>query len=506
MAEMFEADWRSLRQHTTPQWLRDAKFGIYTHWGVYSVPACGPNGTWYGYNMYRATSPQGDPYDTTPGRNPQFEHHARVYGGASRFGYKDFIPLFTAAKFDPEEWADLFKQSGARFAGPVGEHHDGFSMWKTNLTPWNAAAMGPKRDIVRELERAIRVQGMHFMVALHHAENWWFYPHWNPSYDTADPRYAKLYGPLHNVDGDFGPPRDPDDPTWPFYDQDPPSRQFLDLWLAKTLEVVDTFEPDLLWFDGALERIQEHYKLDFLAHYYNQALSLDKEVVATYKHHHLVPGAGLVDLELGRFDDLTYQEWLTDTTIDDGSAWSYVEGAPYKSATTVIHNLIDNVSKNGYLLLNIGPRADGTIPNVVKERLRSIGAWIAVNGQAIYGTTPWMHTGEGPARMEKAGPFSEGASVNYSGRDIRFTVNADALYALCLGWPDEQVIIESLGKGVKSPNSLYEEEIRSVELLGREGELTWQLRPEGLIIDRPPERPCDHAYVFKIRRGRPFPR
>jgi len=185
MSGSFERRWRLLRRHATPQWLQDAKFGIYTHWGIYSVPACGPNGTWYPYYMYREGT-------------PQYEYHVKTYGHPTAFGYKDFIPQFTAEKFDPDAWAELFKRAGARFAGPVAEHHDGFAMWDSQLTEWNAARMGPKRDVVGELAAAIRKQGMRFMVAMHHAENWWYFPHWRGEFDTADPRYAGLYGPPHD--------------------------------------------------------------------------------------------------------------------------------------------------------------------------------------------------------------------------------------------------------------------------------------------------------------------
>jgi len=181
----YEKTWYSLRKHLTPQWFKDAKFGIYTHWGVYAVPACGPNATWYPYNMYREGT-------------PQYEYHVKTYGGPEKFGYKDFIPMLTGEKFDPDEWAELFKKAGAQFAGPVGEHHDGFCMWDTQYSEWSAARMGPKRDVVGELEKAIRKQGMRFMVALHHAANWWFFPHWKKEFDVSDPRYAGLYGELHN--------------------------------------------------------------------------------------------------------------------------------------------------------------------------------------------------------------------------------------------------------------------------------------------------------------------
>src|SRR5205823_11101434 len=312
----------------TPQWFKDAKFGIYTHWGVYSVPACGKNGSWYPYNMYRP--------DTARDR-AQYEYHVKTYGPPSEFGYKDLIPLLTGEKFDPDEWAELFKNAGARFAGPVGEHHDGFTMWDSQLTEWNAARMGPKRDIVGELEQAIRRQGMRFLVALHHAENWWFYPHWRKNSDTSDPRYAGLYGPPHNLDGNVGPK---------FFDQDKPSKAFLDLWKAKATEVIDKYRPDMLWFDFGLERVQERYKQEFLASYYNKAQEWGKDVVVTYKWHHLVPGCAVVDLELGRFSGLAYHDWITDSSVDDQGAWSYVQDAGFKSVSTLVHNLVDNVSKN----------------------------------------------------------------------------------------------------------------------------------------------------------------
>ena len=467
----YTPNWNSLAQHRTPQWFKDAKFGIYTHWGVYSVPACGPNATWYPYNMYREGT-------------PQYEHHVRTYGHPSQFGYKDFIPQFTGERFDPDEWAELFRAAGAQFAGPVGEHHDGFCMWDTRLSEWNAARLGPRRDVVGELEKAIRRQSMRFMVALHHAENWWFYPHWRPEFDTADPRYAGLYGEPHNLDAA---------PGSDFFDQQRPSRKFLEIWLAKTVEAIDRYGPDLLWFDFGLSHVPEAYKQAFLAHYYNQAEEHGQEVVVTYKHHDLPPNVAVVDLELGREKDLTYYEWITDTTVDDGEGWGYVRDTGYKPLATLIHYLVDNVSKNGYLLLNVGPRPGGTIPEPAVELLRGMGRWLAINGEAIYGTTPWAAYGEGPTQMDTGGSFNEKNSFHYTAQDVRFTVKGDALYAICLGWPGEQINVQSL-------HVLEPDEIASVRLLGVDRDLNWTLGPEGLAIQTPPERPGEHAFAFKIVR------
>ena len=239
----FQPTWNSLRNYRTPQWLRDSKFGIYTHWGVYSVPAVGPNGTWYSHHVYM------DP------NSPERICHEATYGPLEKFGYKDFIPMFTGAKFNPGEWADLFQKAGARFAGPVAEHHDGFSMWDTQYSEWSAAKMGPKRDVIGELAKAIKAHNMKFVVAFHHMENWYFFPTWNKRYDCGDPRYSGLYGPIHEKGAQ-------------------PSKEFLDKWESKIREVIDKYEPDFIWFDFGLRFVPEVYKQDVLAYYFNKAAAV----------------------------------------------------------------------------------------------------------------------------------------------------------------------------------------------------------------------------------------
>jgi alpha-L-fucosidase len=432
--------------------------------------------------------------------SPQYQYHLKTYGHPSQFGYKDFIPMFTAEKFDPDEWAELFRQSGAQFAGPVGEHHDGFSMWDTRFSEWNAVRMGPRRDIVAELEKAIRRQNMRFMVALHHAENWWYFPHWRMEYDTSDASYTGLYGQLHNQEwAQRLPAGKKVDPNWELQGdlQAKPSRDFLDRWLAKTKEVIDNFHPDLLWFDYGIRWIQEHYKREMAAYFYNEARQSGREVVLTYKWNHMVPGCGIMDVELGSFDDLTYHDWITDTTVDDGHGWGYLKETRYKSVDILIHYLIDNVSKNGSLLLNVGPRADGVIPEQVKELLLGVGKWLEINGEAIFGTTPWTTYGEGPTSMNRTGYFTEDNQIKYTAQDIRFTAKDQNLYAICLGWPDELLTIQSL-------KLLYPAEIKSVRLLGADAPLVWRLEAGGLKIEPPVQKPCEHACVFKIARGHPY--
>jgi alpha-L-fucosidase len=414
----YEPDWSSLKRVNTPEWLQNGKFGIYTHWGPYAVHAYGSNTTWYSFNLYR--DPEGEAR----------QHFEAKFGPLTPdFGYKDLIPLFTAEKFDADEWADLFQKAGAKFAGPVAEHHDGFAMWDTKYSEWNAAKMGPKRDVVGELEKAIKIRGMKYVTAFHHAANWFFFPVWDKQYDTGDPKNAGLYGQYHE-EGDMR------------------NQEFLDEWYGKIIEVIDNYSPDFIWFDFALDAIPEGYVKDFLAYYYNHAADKGKEVVVTYKGHDLVPGTGVRDLELGQEPNITYNDWITDSSVDDRGAWGYAEDLIFKSPNRLIDNLVDRVSKNGYLLLNVGPKPDGTIPEGAKEALLAMGEWLEMNGEAIYNTTPWFVAAEGPTNLGQASDigFNE-SNVVYTPEDIRFTVGGNNLYATFLDWPGEKATIKTIRGG-----------------------------------------------------------
>ncbi|MDX1701193.1 MAG: alpha-L-fucosidase, partial [Melioribacteraceae bacterium] len=341
----YKPAWNSLGKHPTPEWFKDAKFGIYTHWGGYSVPAKGPNGSWYPHNMYKKGT-------------EQYEYHVENYGDPSEVGYKDIIEKFKAEKFDAEEWAELFKKSGAQFAGPVAEHHDGFPMWNSKLTSWDSFEKGPKRDVVGELEKAIKKRGMKFITTFHHATHWAYYPHWVKEFDCSDPQYTDLYGPLHDLDADW--------PEWYELEADEiafmskkPSKEFLDLWFNKLKEVIDNYSPDLIWFDGSLDRMTEAYNLKFFSYYFNEAEGSGNEVEVLFKGWDVPPNVAINDLELGRESEITRHLWITDTSVDDMGAWSYAKEAGYKSVNTLVDNLVDRVSKNGLLLLNVGPKADG---------------------------------------------------------------------------------------------------------------------------------------------------
>ncbi len=451
----YKPEWTSLIQHPTPEWFKDAKFGIYFHWGVYSVPAFGSE--WYPRNMYIKG-------------HRVFEHHRNTWGPQDQFGYKDFIPLFTAEHFDADEWADLFVKAGVKFFGPVAEHHDGFSMWNSRLTEYDAYDMGPRRDIVGELAEAARERGLKFMVSLHHARKWKHFEY-AYDYDAGDPRYAQLYGMPHKPGI-------------------PESKDYLENWLGKAVEVVDNYQPDYVWFDfGWSEPPFEPYKRAFLAHYYNRGEEWGKNVVVTYKGDHLPLGAGELDLERGRLDSLREDYWITDTSIDRNS-WCYITNPDYKDVNIMVDNIIDRVAKNGNTLMNIAPRPDGTIPEEQKERLLAIGEWLQVNGKAIYGTRHWYTYGEGPTEFE-GGSFIDKQKIVYTSEDIRFTTKNNTLYAIALDWPEDELLVKTL-------TVLDAGDIRSVTMLGIDEELEWEMTAEGLAVQMPKNKPCDYAYSIKI--------
>lgn len=462
--EKYEATWQSVKQHQTPQWFTDAKFGIYFHWGPYSVPA--HETEWYSIWMYEEG-------------HPIRKHHEETYGPLDQFGYKDFIPMFTAEHFDPQEWAKLFKDAGAQFAGPVTEHADGFAMWDSEITPWNSANMGPKRDIVGEMSSAIRDQGMKFIATFHHQWKYSWYPTWDSTTDASNPEFEKLYGPKVPK-GTFAMA---DEPTNPL-----PDKAFNDEWLAKILEVVDKYNPDLVYFDNKMDILSEQTRLDFLQYYYNAAEQKDQDVVVTYKFHDLAEGSAVLDLERSRMSELKAYPWLTDDSIDWNS-WSHVSNPNYKSANRLIDFLVDVVSKNGAVLLNITPTAQGIIPQPVRDRLLKVGSWLRINGEAIYGSHPWKIYGQGPAKVIE-GHLSEIKNKDNTAEDIRFTTNDGFLYATVLAWPDSAITISALAKGKES--------VRNIQLLGSPEAIVWRQEEQALLIEVPKQKVGEHAYVFKI--------
>ncbi|KAA3664428.1 MAG: alpha-L-fucosidase [Chloroflexi bacterium] len=453
--------WESLQQHPDPQWFDDGKFGIYFHWGPYSVPAF--DNEWYSRNMYLEG-------------HVAHEHHKSTYGPLSQFSYKEFIPMFTGEHFDADEWSDLFKRSGAKFAGPVAEHADGFAMWDTKYSPYHSVAMGPKRNIVAEMEKAVRKHGMKYITTFHHMWLWAWFPTFNKELDTSDPANAGLYGPFTEPGA---------------FDEPQPDDAFCDLFINKIKEVVDAYEPDLLWFDARMDTISEKHRQDFVAHYYNQAEKWGREVGITYKNEDLAAGSGILDVERGRMSGLRPFKWLTDDSIC-WKSWANLHEPEYKSVKRLVDSLVDIVSKNGNLLLNIPPEANGRIPDPVRERLLGIGEWLKVNGEGIYGTRPFHTFGEGPTQVQE-GHFSEKENADFTAADIRYTTKDKTIYAICMGWPTNEITLKSIQPQIVAPA-----QITSVELLGAADQLMWKLDDTGLTISPPNTRPSEHAITFKI--------
>lgn len=457
----FEPRWDSLKTYHVPGWYEDGKFGIFIHWGVYAVPAFGNE--WYPRNMYLEGS-------------AEFEHHVATHGAHTQFGYKDFIPQFTAENFDPDHWANLFRQAGAQFVVPVAEHHDGFAMYDSAYSAWTASKMGPRRDLIGELAAAVRKQFLIFGLSSHRAEHWWFF-NGGMAFDSdvQDARYAAFYGPALSKDLQ-------------------PNEEYLDDWLLRTCELVDKYQPQLIWFDWWIEEPAfASYLQRFAAYYYNRGAEWQRGVAINYKHDAFPVGAAVFDVERGQLDDIRPQFWQTDTAVAKNS-WGYVAAQDYKTVDDLVDDLVDIVSKNGALLLNIGPRPDGTIPREEEDLLRGIGRWLTVNGEAVYGTRPWKVYGEGPTQVV-AGSFNDTKRTAFTGQDIRFTTRGDTLYAVMLAWPEAgRVAVTSLATSQR----LFQHEIEKVELLGVAEPLSWTRDEHSLTVELPDQRPGDHAFALRI--------
>jgi alpha-L-fucosidase len=467
--DVFQPDWKNISEHyQIPEWFKDAKFGIFIHWGVYSVPAF--SSEWYPRNMY------------IKGSNV-WGHHIRTYGTHDKFGYKDFIPLFKAEKFDATEWAALFKEAGAKYIVPVAEHHDGFAMYDSAHNPWNAVKMGPKKDIIALLKAAVEKEGLVFGLSSHRLENNWFY---NGKLDKTG-----LFK------GDLGFPSDTLDKTITLYGQrlarENYNAQASKDFLAHTRELIDKYHPQLIWFDWSVHRIRPAFN-QFLAYYYNSALDWGKGVVVNTKTGY-PNNIQVSDIERGKSAVMQKHPWQTDTSIGTKS-WSHIKLEKNKTPKQIVHDLVDIVSKNGNLLLNIGPRADGSITDEQKSVLLAIGQWLKVNGEAIYGTRVWIKFGEG-ATKGTSGGFSDNRAIRYTKADLRFTTRGNTLYAIALGWGDA-LLIRSL-----TPATVADAKLLDVTLLGADGKLRWEQTPEGLRVTLPSTPPCEYAYAVRLTFDKP---
>ncbi|WP_303316275.1 alpha-L-fucosidase [Flavivirga abyssicola] len=471
----FEANWKSLEKvNPEPHWFKDAKFGIYTHWGPISEAFQGANpersyGGWHGMIMYQ----DGDKVETKNGApSNNFLHHKEKYGDPAEFGYKHVIEQFKPTKFNAKEWAELFEKSGAKFAGPVAMHHDNFAMWNSKVTRWNSMNYGGI-DPSAELKKEIEGRGMRFMASFHHAFTWkYFAPaHKYGGVDSAD---YDLYTNPHDIDSDL------------------PDEDFYEQWWAKLKEFIDVYQPDLIWFDWWLENMTEEARQKFLAYYYNKGQEWGKEVVVCYKETTFPENVGIKDYERGRPNQPKNQFWLTDTSP---GAWFYRPNTEFKTSNELIDILVDIVSKNGSMLLNVPPDPDGSIPQEMKDLLIGMGAWLEVNGEAIYGTRPWTIFGEGPTRLPEGGHKVEKHNIEYTNKDIRFTKKSDTeFFAIVLDKPENNIVIKSLSTDIGVLNS----KIENVTLLGSGEQIQWTRNEQGLIIKVPKVLENKEAYAFKI--------
>ncbi len=469
----------SLQGYRIPDWFRDAKFGIWAHWGPQSAIEYGD---WYARQMYIQGS-------------EQYLYHAETYGHPSKVGYKDLVDNWKAAKWEPDYLMSLYKKAGAKYFVSMGVHHDNFDLWDSKYTRWNAVKMGPKRDIVGTWAKAARNQGLRFGVSEHLwiSYKWFAVSHGADKtgplagvpYDGADPQYADLY---HDADCarlinqlDWNDDDIPD--SW--------KRHYLD----RMTDLIDKYQPDFLYTDGHLPF--EEYGMKMVAHLYNVSAQLHggvTEAIYTSKTAtDCAIGTCLLDHERGVADGIAANPWQTDTCIGQ---WHYKRGQQYKTAKKVIDLLADIVSKNGNLLLNFPLPNSGALDYEEMVVLEAITKWMDVNSEGIYATRPWKIYGEGPStKVEiKAGNFNEDKQKDFTAEDVRFTTKGSTLYAFVMGWPQDAAVVQALG--LASPQAPGK--IQKVELLGYKGELKWKQDEASLRVAMPAEKFSDVAITLKV--------
>ena len=467
---MFAPELDSLQHYQAPEWFRDAKLGFWACWGPESVPEMGD---WYARNMYIEG-------------HAQYEDHLRRYGHPSKVGYKDMVPLWKGENWDPERLMGLYKKAGAKYFCAIAQHHDNIDCWNSKYHRWNSVKMGPKKDVIGTWRDVTRKHGLRFGVTEHLGASWNWYgvtkhadktgPYAGVPYDGTIRKYADLYH-WGNQNGEAK--------FW--YHNVPES--FQKEWFRRIKDLVDSYQPDLLYSDGSLP-FGKHGR-ELLAHFYNSNASrLNGQLEAVYNCKfsddggQYIDGMCVQDLERGVENGIKSLPWQTDTCVGD---WYYKKDIQYKTPTTVIRMLADIVSKNGNLLLNFPLKADGTLDSEEESILASLAEWMAINGEAIHGTRPWKVYGEGSDDV-KGGSFNED-KLQYTAQDIRFTVKDHHLYAIALAWPES---------GKLTIRSLAGTDVQSVRILHGGDLLTSNRGPEGLIINLPSEKRGDHAYIFQI--------
>ena len=450
----FAPDWTSLTTAGIPPWIQDAKLGVFIHWLVSGVPGFGSE--WYARNMYVAGT-------------PEHSHHLETYGPHTEFGFKDFLAQFSGEQFDADEWMDLIQGSGARYVVPVAEHHDGFALYDSDLTRWKSTEIGPRRDVIGELSAAARARGLAFGVSNHRAEHWWFFNGGKKiDSDVQDPAYADLYGPAQPLDTQ-------------------PDEEFLDDWTARLAEVVERYDPEIVYFDWWIEQPVFRPRLaEFAAYFYNRAARAGHRApVINYKWEAFDKGSAVYDIERGTAQGIEREFFQNDTSASR-IGWAHLHTNVFKTAQDVIGELIDVVSKNGALLLNIGPRPDGSIAPEERAVLEGLGAWMRVNGEAVYESRPWRVFGEGPT-VPRTGSFADTEPTVWTREDLRFTAKGDVVYAAAFVDPGASVTVRSFGRGLR----IVGEPVTDVTVLGH-GAVPWRQDDVGLHVDLSglePDRP-----------------
>jgi alpha-L-fucosidase len=471
-ATPFEATRDSLKQYQVPEWFRDAKFGIWAHWGPQSAAEAGD---WYARNMYMQGS-------------EQYKHHVATYGHPSKFGFKDVIPTWKGDQFDPDHLVKLYKQAGAKYFVSMGVHHDNFDLWNSKHTRWNAVNMGPRKDVVGMFRKAAMSEGLKFGVSEHLwiSYKWFAVSHGSDQtgplagvpYDGQNPANADLYHEAacaQFAKGELKWGSDGIPESW---------RQH---WLLRIQDLVDQYQPDLLYTDGALPF--EEYGLRLVSHLYNESGKRNggkvEAVYTSKRREDCEVGTCVLDVERGVVDKIWPNPWQTDTCVGD---WHYKRNQKYKSPKTVIDMLCDIVSRNGNLLLNFPLPNSGELDAGERHILSEITDWMAVNSEGIHGSRPWKVFGEGPGTKLKAdAAFNEDGRKDLTAEDIRFTTKGKTLYAFVMGWPQQDAVLRSVT-----------EEVEHVELLGYRGTIRWTQTAAGLRIPMPPVQPSQHAVTLKI--------
>ena len=474
----FEGTRQSLQQYRIPDWFRDAKFGMWSHWGPQSAIE---EGDWYARNMY------------IQGEN-QYNRHLERFGHPSKVGYKDLVNIWKADKWDPEHLMGLYKNAGAKYFVSMGVHHDNFDLWDSKYTRWNSVNLGPKKDVVGIWQKAAHKAGLRFGVSEHLwiSYKWFAVSHGADKmgslegvhYDGVDPNFWDLYH-----DGDCY--RFVDKLEW---NDDGIPEAWRRHYLDRMTDLIDKYQPDLLYTDGHLPF--EEYGRKMVAHLYNVNASLHggrTEAVYNSKDaNDCAIGTCLLDHERGVADGIAENPWQTDTCIGQ---WHYNRGQKYKSAKTVIDLLVDIVSKNGNLLLNFPLPNSGELDAEEVKVLEGITAWMAINSEGIYASRPWKIYGEGPSTKTRieTGNFNEDKQKALTAEDVRFVVKGGALYAFVMGWP-EKATIQALG--LASPQQPGK--IRKVELLGHKGDLKWNQDQTALTVKLPAGKLSEIGLTLKI--------